>query len=495
MSNRDLRLLVCSTLVVAAVGCAHYPVNAPLAKQDPTKGYRFGTIQAPPEADENLVILSFSGGGTRAAALSYGVLTELANQTIAGGTKKLVDDVAVISSVSGGSFTSAYYALNGTEGLKTFPDVLLYKNVQGALIRSAFFTPRVFKLLSPNYSRIDVASEWYDDHVFDHKTFGDLEKRNRRPYIILNSTEMDIGTGFEWTQDQFDPICSDLSGVPIARGVAASSAFPGLLTPLTLKTYTGTCGYKAPPWVSLALNDQLINPSRYQEAILLRELGNHERSYVHLLDGGLADNIGLRRPMRAIQSTDTAVLPPQFGFSILRLIDLSRVKRIAVVTVNAATQGGVGVDKEERTPGIVSVLSAVTGIPMGNYSFDTIALLQQLIAEWSAQKRARDDCRALAKESCPSVDIPPIEKLNIDTYNVNVAFAFLPDEKERNCFYSIGTNFGLPREQVTALIGVGPRLLHISGDYARLVKDLGGNVTWTANEAMAAQPVDAWCKK
>ena len=494
MRLRDMRLLV-TLMIAATVGCAHYPLNPQLVQQNSAKGYRFGTIEAAADADENLVIVTFSGGGTRAASLAYGVLQELANQRIAGGTKKLVDDVAMISSVSGGSFTSAYYALNGAEGLKTFPDVFLYRNVQGALVRSAFLTPRVFKLLSPNYSRIDIASEWYDTHIFNHQTFGDLEKLNHRPFVILNSTEMDIGTSFEWTQDQFDPICSDLSGVPIARGVAASSAFPGLLTPLTLKTYTGKCGYHNPPWVDLALEDQLANPPRYRDAIELRELANPNRLFIHLLDGGLADNIGLRRPMRAMESTDTAVLPARFGFSVLRLIDLRKVKRIAVVTVNAATQGGVGVDAKERTPGIVSVLGAVAGTPMGNYSFDTIALLQQLMQQWNAQQKQRDDCRAFAKESCPTIDIPPSQAPHIDTYNVNVAFAFLPDPKERNCFYSIGTNFNLPREEVTALINVGPRLLHLSGDYARLVKDLGGQVTWTEEEAKGQHAADSWCKR
>jgi NTE family protein len=493
MKQRYLRF-VCLTLIAAAAACAHYPTNPPLAQQDSSKGYRFGTLQAPPEADETLVILSFSGGGTRAASLAYGVLNELANQPIAGGTKKLVDHVAVISSVSGGSFTSTYYALYGTDGLKTFPEVFLYQNVQGALIRSAFLTPNIFKLLSPNYSRIDVAAEYYDKHVFDHKTFGDLEKRNRRPFVLLNSTEMDIGTSFEWSQDQFDAICSDLSPVHVARGVAASSAFPGLLTPLTLKSYPGKCGYRDPPWVGLALKDELTNAPRYRDAVLLRELGNEDRKYIHLLDGGLADNIGLRRPMRALESTDTAVLPAKFGFSILRLIDMRRVKRIAVVTVNAAIQGGVGVDAKERTPGIVKVLGAVSGTPMSSYSFDTIALLQRIMQEWNAQQKQRDDCRALAKESCPTVDIPPTQAPHIDSYNVNVAFGFLPDRKERNCFYSIGTNFGLPRDQVTALINVGPRLLHLSGDYARLVKDLGGDVTWTADEAKGPQPVE-WCPK
>ena len=61
----------------------------------------------------NLILLTFSGGGTRAAALAYGVLEELRDTTIFSNRKtiRLLDDVDNISAVSGGSFTAAYYGL------------------------------------------------------------------------------------------------------------------------------------------------------------------------------------------------------------------------------------------------------------------------------------------------------------------------------------------------------------------------------------------------
>jgi NTE family protein len=52
-------------------GCATRPLNAPLAKADPASGYRYETRPKTNEAD-TLIVLAFSGGGTRAAAFSYG---------------------------------------------------------------------------------------------------------------------------------------------------------------------------------------------------------------------------------------------------------------------------------------------------------------------------------------------------------------------------------------------------------------------------------------
>ena len=55
-------------------GCATRPVNPPVTQIDPDGGYRFETRHRKAVDQENLVILAFSGGGTRAAAFSYGVL-------------------------------------------------------------------------------------------------------------------------------------------------------------------------------------------------------------------------------------------------------------------------------------------------------------------------------------------------------------------------------------------------------------------------------------
>ena len=95
--------------------CAHYQKNLPLTDIHQNKPYTFDAFN--PEmlgdADETFVILTFSGGGTRAAAFSYGVLEEMKNTRLPGLNKTILDEADIISTVSGGSFTGAYYALFG----------------------------------------------------------------------------------------------------------------------------------------------------------------------------------------------------------------------------------------------------------------------------------------------------------------------------------------------------------------------------------------------
>src|SRR4051812_30363712 len=63
---------------------------------------------------ENSIMLTFSGGGLRAAAFAHGVLTALEGIETPG--SDLLDDVALIGSVSGSSLASAYYGLYGRDG-------------------------------------------------------------------------------------------------------------------------------------------------------------------------------------------------------------------------------------------------------------------------------------------------------------------------------------------------------------------------------------------
>src|SRR5262245_314366 len=96
---------------LALAGCAHYPVNARLERFGVRAGYRFGNLAAwENNSDEVFVVLALSGGGSRAAAFSYGVLEELEKTKIkvAGRERTLLDEIDVISSVSGSSVTAAY---------------------------------------------------------------------------------------------------------------------------------------------------------------------------------------------------------------------------------------------------------------------------------------------------------------------------------------------------------------------------------------------------
>jgi NTE family protein len=107
---------------VITAGCAHYPINQPITEVSPDAGYRATQIKAPGNSDNLFLFLTFSGGGTRAAALSYGVLEELRKTEVVidGRKRSLLDEVDGISSVSGGSFTAGYYGLFGDRIFEDF---------------------------------------------------------------------------------------------------------------------------------------------------------------------------------------------------------------------------------------------------------------------------------------------------------------------------------------------------------------------------------------
>src|SRR5262245_33299491 len=116
-NNRGSWLAAIVAMVVLG-GCATAtrPVNPPITEVQPQAGYRFEVRQAQQKNKDNLVVLAFSGGGTRAAAFSYGVLEFLRRTEITGplGNKvRLLDAVDVITGVSGGSFTALAYGLYG----------------------------------------------------------------------------------------------------------------------------------------------------------------------------------------------------------------------------------------------------------------------------------------------------------------------------------------------------------------------------------------------
>jgi NTE family protein len=81
-------------------------------------------------------------------------------------------------------------------------------------------------------------------------TFADLMGQRDRPFLSINATDVASGARFEFTQDEFDLIGSDLSQFPISRAVAASSAFPVLLTPVVLKNYSAEQAQPEPECLS-----------------------------------------------------------------------------------------------------------------------------------------------------------------------------------------------------------------------------------------------------
>jgi NTE family protein len=458
-------ILTLTWVVVVAIGCAHYPVNQPLKQVDPQAGYRPKFTGSPGNSENLLLYLTFSGGGTRAAALSYGVLEELRKTEVVidGRKRRLLDEVDGISSVSGGSFTAGYYGLFGDRIFEDFESKFLKKSIQGALTRRTLFNPiNWFRLYSDAFDRSDLAAEYYDKHVFEGKTFGDIAAR-KGPFIMMNATDMTHGLRIGFNQDAFDLICSDLSRFPVARAAAASSAVPMLLSPITIRNYSGTCGFKPPEGFEEMFERSSISERQSERQLFLANniaplLDSQKKPYIHLVDGGVADNLGLRAVLDRIIARGSV-------WELIKGTPREKVNKVVFVVVNAETQPDTKWDRHEGMPGIGAMMSAYSSIGIERYNQETIAFLKESVKSWADEVRTQR-CKG------GTVSTAPGSCGDIQFYVVDVRFDELKDETERMYFKRLPTAFKLTPEQVDKLREVAHRLLVNSEEFQRLLGDL-----------------------
>ena len=207
-------LTVLLALSLAACTATYKPVNQPITEVDESTGYRRLTLDSSEDFGDSIILLAFSGGGTRAAALSYGVMQELRDTYITSGGEelRLLDEVDTISSVSGGSFTAAYYGVFRDGLFENYEKAFLRQDVQSTLIRK-FFSPGYWLSgATSSFDRTEMAVDFYDRTIFKGATFADIQA-NGPPYIDINATDLTTGMRFTFGQDLFDLICTDLPGI------------------------------------------------------------------------------------------------------------------------------------------------------------------------------------------------------------------------------------------------------------------------------------------
>ena len=442
-------------------GCAHYPLNQPITEYRPGAGYRIAHVKPEENSDNMLFYLTFSGGGTRAAALSYGVLEKLKKTevTVDGKKHPLLDEVDGISSVSGGSFTAGYYGLFGERIFQDFESKFLKKNIQGAIVRRILLNPiNWIKLFSGTFGRSDLAAQYYDKHIFEGGTFGDMAAR-KGPLIVMNATDMTYGTRLGFTQDVFDIICSDLSSFPVARAAAASSAVPLLFTPITLRNYAGTCGYKMPAGFEAMLKGRTISERQFYLANdIAVYLDSGKKPYIHLVDGGVSDNLGLRAIL------DRVILKGSV-WNAIKGTPREKVRKVIVLVVNAETETDNKWDRFRNIPPFGAMLSAYSSIAIVRYNEETLALLKESVKSWTTEIRTQ---RCKGSE----ISTEPGSCGDIKFYVVEVKFDALQDDAERRYFKRLPTSFKLSDEEVDKLREVAGRILDESSEFQSLLRDL-----------------------
>jgi NTE family protein len=411
-------------------------------------------------SDELVLYLTFSGGGTRAAAFSYGVLEELKKTeiTINGRKRRLLDEVETISGVSGGSFTAGYYGLFGDRIFEDFESRFLKKNIQGALLLRTLSPVNQIKLFSPTFERSDLAAEYYNKYVFDGGTFGDIAAR-KGPMILINTTDMLKGIRVPFIQDAFDVICSDVSSFPVARAAAASSAVPVLLSPITIRNYAGTCGYKIPEYLEKILEEHDISKRQFHHVNNLKPyLDAEKKKFIHLVDGGVADNLGLRAAL------DKVLASGDF-WSTLQRFGMENLHKFAFIIVNAETEVSSRYSLVDKPPGIGAMIDSYSSIAITRYNYETVMLLRESFRRWTEE---------VQKNRCGNgpVSSDPGACGDIKFYLVEVKFDALKDENERTYFKLLPTSFKLSSEEVDKLRDAAHRILNESEEFQRLLSDL-----------------------
>lgn len=419
-------LLVAFSLALSGCSAKNKATNTGQSAAQQNQAYTAKSFNKP--NSKVTLILSFSGGGTRAAALSYGVLQALrdTNIQIDGETVNLLDEVDMISSVSGGSFTAAYYGIYGDQIFEDYEEAFLYHEVSKDLFSI---------LLSPTYwfsyaTRTDKATDYYKANIFGESTFSDMHRENA-PYIVINATDISTGSRFSFTQEYFDLICSDLNSYSVSSSVAASSAVPFVFTPVVLEN-KNDCD-----------KTEHIQPSfdatSYRNRNLIKSLESYSNkddvSYLHLVDGGITDNLGL---LSVYEMSE--YLRYNDNEELKNLYYTQHARPIVIISVDASTNPESGIGESIEAPSMKQTVDVITDIQLHRYNDTTKDLIVDELQSWSELAASHQGRK-------------------VSPYFIEISLNKSDNSAKRYLLNQIPTDFMIDKENVDLLIKEGNKQL------------------------------------
>ncbi len=449
-------------------GCGAAAIDYPLGAERANVDRR--AIDA--EADRPFVVLAFSGGGSRAAALAAAVTARLDGITYPtpAGPRRLSQDIAVVSSVSGGSVYAGYLALNGPGG----DSARAFEQRIGAFDGIGYLTGRALdpftwiQLQFEDTTRITLLQQMLADLLQTKATLAEIN-RPGVPIFLMNASDMVAGEVFTYDPATLDDLCMDYDTIPLSLAVTSSAAFPFAFTPVLLRndSYAGCKGRQIPPgnWATALAtpsgryaNLDDFRLARYRESLRAAPDSFRQPHYVRLVDGGVVDNLGLTAVRRALQTQGSpAALSP--------LVTQGRLRHLVVISVNARSDPPDPLDKSPEYTNELTMATAVSGVLVDSASAGSADTFQGFITNL-AQDRA-----TLLREG--------FKKADFEIYPISIDFDQLPDatdaeRAELNKVKSIATSWTLAPGDVPLLDKVAGELLWRHPCFRKLLHDIQG---------------------
>lgn len=441
--ERNLCSLIAAAVMLQTAACSTIdwsPANGPETALSAERA----VLQSIPSTDDGYVVgLAFSGGGTRAAAFSYGVLDGLRTWREPSINGSMLDHVRFVSSVSGGSVTAAYYGLFHGQIFQDFERKFLYADAEEDLTTT--FGPTVVRAaLSGGVNDQTRLPRWFERNLFGQASVDDLLSRS--PRVLLNATDVYNRVPFAFNYDTFRAICSDPSTVLVADAVAASAAVPIAFVPVVLQVYKDQCKAPLPNWVVQANVDPRVPPSlRALASAHKRYRTDPDVNFLKLADGGITDNLALSSLSTALDS---------FKYSSKASGDLVRIRRVLIISVDSG---------QEQTATWLRTASGSSGIELASAALDTsldalartnLDLFQRQLQQWKQDAiaaRCSMDRKVVSK--VPGVR-PDWRCDDLEVEVRHVSFEDLGEARARQLSL-VKTAFALPSEQVSAVIQAG----------------------------------------
>lgn len=408
--------------------------------------------------DENIkkrkIGLALSGGGYRAAAYHIGTLRAL-------NRLRILEDIDVISSVSGGSITAAYYALN-KDDFNLFEKSFISKLKKGVLCTSIINLLIVvlivaiigysmngwFALLSSlivlflQYKVLPFSffiEKSYDRLFFQKKKLQELPSH---PLIAINSTDVTTGTLFTFSKEK-------MSGYKY-RDVNNGNPFNNKEFPISKAVMASSC-------VPFAFSPIKISSKYYVSEI-------KDDIYPLLIDGGLYDNQGAHKlgeknsiyhtQINIVSDAGNSEINSKYAVNtLMMLIKTSGIMMNRIRTFQSRNNMFMGIKDDIRYV-YLGLLWDVNDRPVRSFVRNIVEgnIAQEL---YDCHKIKDSDIEAL--KSADKTIRETKENELVDKLKNNISWSelekIMPSAEEHNIAKKVGTNLtGLNDKKINALI-------------------------------------------
>ena len=447
-------------------GCAstnNDPVNQPLQAMA-AQGASAAGREAESHFDDTVIALSFSGGGMRAAAFSHGVLSGLADTSIRsrGGPVSLIDRIDIISGVSGGSVTAAYYGLKKRAALADFREKFLLRNAEEALSTDTSITNLARGFAggindSTKFPRVARRQpvQWRDLRRHEHDAPAGLDQRLR--YLQPHAVPV-------WPRRVRRAVQRflDLSGVARSRGFGGGA---GVLLAVVIQNFYDQCPLPLPEWIERVRRDPDAPPMLRQYADAIVRYRKGDIKYVKLLDGGLVDNYGLAAftVSRLLSNTPHGPLSAREGV---------KLRRVMFMVVDAGRQPSGDWSKTVAGPSGVDLIMATADTATGSSAAQSYTAFSEMMNDWHG-KLVNWRCRLSATERARLGAGPGWNCRDVKFYVSRVGFEQLGQERAAQ-LDAVETRFRLPAAQVDLVIAAGRDALNANPKFRAFVRSLDG---------------------